>query len=51
MSKRFALFCQSWRIRNLFATPSHLKTNGLVERLNKTLAAVISAYVNVNHDD
>ena len=35
----------------MFAIPSHSVTNGLVERLNKTLAAVISAYINVSHDD
>ncbi len=27
------------------------KTNGLVERLNKTLKSVLSAYINLEHDD
>lgn len=34
----------------MFANPSPPETNGLVERFNKTLATVISAYVDVNHE-
>ena len=50
-SKRFDHFCRQWRIRHVLTTPYHPQANGLVERLNKTLKSVLSAYVNPAHKD
>ncbi len=48
---RFEGMCDTHGIRHILATAAHPQTNGLVERLNKTLASVLAAYVNLSHDD
>ena len=50
-ARSFEAMCDKWGIRHVQATPVHPETNGLIERLNKTLSAVISAHVSVGQDD
>ena len=38
-------------IKHVFATGEHPQTSGLVERVNRTLALAIAAYVNIDHND
>jgi hypothetical protein len=42
---------KGWSIRHVFATGEHPQTSGLVERVNRTLALAIAAYVNTDHND
>ena len=43
--------CKHLQIRKTRTTPYHPQSDGMVERLNKTLAAMLSKYVNNNHRD
>lgn len=47
----FAKMCDELGIRHVLVTPGYPQANGLVERLNKTLKAVLAAFVNVKQDD
>ena len=43
--------CKHLQIRKTRTTPYHPQSDGMVERFNKTLAAMLSKYVNNNHRD
>ena len=38
-------------VHKLRTSPYHPQTDGQVERLNRTLKAILTAYVNKNHND
>lgn len=43
--------CRKLRITNVYTSLCHPKTNGKVERYNRTLATMLQNYVNGHHDD
>ena len=47
----FTEVCRLLEIRKTRTTPYHPQSDGMVERFNKTLATMLSAYVNENHRD
>ena len=47
----FSEVCKHLQIRKTRTTPYHPQSDGMVERFNKTLAAMLSNYVNDNHRD
>lgn len=50
-SKQFDEFLQEWNVQHVMSTPEHPQTNGLVERMNRTLTSTLAAYLNLNQDD
>ena len=50
-SKLFAEVCSLLNIRKTRTTPYHPKSDGMVERFNKTLVTMLSAYVHENQRD
>ena len=50
-SKLFSEVCSLLQIRKTRTTPYHPQSDGMVERYNKTLMTMISAYVSENHRD
>ena len=46
----FANFMESCRVKHVLASAEHPLTNGLVERINRTLTVAISAFVNFEQD-
>ena len=48
-SKLFSEMCKLLQITKTRTTPYHPKSDGMVERFNKTLTAMLSAFVNENH--
>lgn len=49
MSRLFEGALQDYGIEHAAASPYHPQTNGLVERTNRTLGDILSAYVNTSH--
>ena len=49
--KLFTEMCTMLQITKTRTTPYHPKSDGMVERFNKTLVTMLSAYVNENHTD
>ena len=47
--KLFQEMCQLLNIEKTRTTPYHPESDGMVERFNRTLTAMLSAYVNENH--
>lgn len=47
----FTEVCKLLQIRKTRTTPYHPQSDGMVERFNKTLATMLSAYVDENHRD
>jgi hypothetical protein len=45
----FEEFCEEWGIQHRMSAPEHPQTNGLVERMNKTIGPVLASYVNKSH--
>lgn len=43
--------CVQLQTRHIFSTHYHPQINGLVERMNKTLAIMLGMYVGLGHDD
>ena len=43
--------CNCLQIQKTRTTPYHPQSDGMVERFNKTLATMLSAYVDENHRD
>lgn len=50
-SSMFAEFKNEWRVRHILASAEHPETNGLVEKVNGTLAAILAAFVNFEHNN
>ncbi|KAI9552649.1 integrase core domain protein [Daphnia sinensis] len=50
-SELFSAWTSRWKINHTFATAEHPETNGMVERVNRTLTLAFCAFVNTNHDD
>ena len=50
-SRLFAEMCKLLQITKTRTTAYHPKSDGMVERFNKTLVTMLSAYVNENHTD
>lgn len=50
-SQLFQELCQLLRIQKTRTTPYHPQSDGMVERFNKTLATMLSTYVNEFHSD
>jgi hypothetical protein len=50
-SKLFAEMCSMLSIKKTRTTPYHPQSDGLVERFNRTLGAMLSQYVNDHHTD
>ena len=50
-SQLFQQMCKLLRINKTRTTPYHPKSDGMVERFNKTLATMLSAYVDTHHND
>ena len=48
-SELFTEMCQLLQINKTKTTPYHPKSDGMVERFNKTLATMLSSYVNEHH--
>ena len=48
-SKLFSEMCKLLQITKTRTTPYHPKSDGMVERFNKTLTAMLSAFINENH--
>jgi transposase InsO family protein len=48
-SELFTEMCQLLQINKTMTTPYHPKSDGIVERFNKTLATMVSSYVNEHH--
>ena len=46
---KFSEMCKLLQITKTKTTPYHPKSDGMVERFNKTLTAMLSAFVNKNH--
>jgi Integrase zinc binding domain/Integrase core domain len=45
----FEEFCEEWGIQHRMSAPEHPQTNGLVERMNKTIGPILASYVNKSH--
>lgn len=50
-SQLISEICKLCSVRKIQTSPYHPQCDGLVERFNKTLATMISMYVNNNHND
>ena len=50
-SKLFAEMCNLLHIDKTRTTPYHQQSDGMVERLNKTMCSMIRAYINENHSN
>ena len=50
-SQIFSEMCAVLQIHKTRTTPYHPQSDGMVERFNKTLATMLSAYVNEHHSD
>ena len=50
-SELFSEVCRVLQIKKTRTTPYHPQSDGMVERFNKTLATMLSAYVNEHHSD
>ncbi|KAK3093316.1 hypothetical protein FSP39_013979 [Pinctada imbricata] len=50
-SNLFQEMCMLLRINKTHTTPYHPQSDGMVERFNRTLTAMLSAFVNENHTD
>lgn len=50
-SKLIVELCQQLRAKHVFSTHYHPQTNGLVERMNRTIATMLSMYIGTKHDD
>lgn len=50
-SRLFSEMCKLLQITKTRTTPYHPKSDGMIERFNKTLVAMLSAFVNQNHTD
>lgn len=50
-SRLFTEVCKLLGIKKTRTTPYHPKSDGMVERFNKTLATMLSAYVDEHHKD
>ncbi|CAG2207589.1 unnamed protein product [Mytilus edulis] len=50
-SNLFHEMCRVLNIKKTRTTPYHPQSDGMVEKFNGTLAKMLSAYVNDNHDD
>jgi len=50
-SHQMAKKMDEWGISHIMSTPEHPQTNGLCERVNRTLTLAIAAYVNPEHSD
>ena len=48
-ARRMEKFCEEWGIDHRMAAPEHPQTNGLVERMNRTIGPTLAAYVNRSH--
>lgn len=48
-SELFTEMCQLLQINKTKTTPYHPKSDGMVERFNKTLATILSSSVNEHH--
>lgn len=51
MSELFSQVCKLLRIKRLRTSPSHPETNGRIERVHRSIAKIISHYVNSRHTD
>lgn len=50
-SEEMELEANRWHIKQIFATPEHPQTNGLVERVNRTTAQALAAFISPTHAD
>lgn len=50
-STLFEEMCQGHHIKKTRSTPYHPQSDGIMERFNKTLVTMLSAYVNDHHSD
>ena len=50
-SRLFAEMCELLEIDKTRTTPYHPKSDGMVERFNKTLCSMLRAYINDNHSN
>ena len=50
-SELFSEMCRVLHIKKTRTTPYHPQSDGMVERFNKTLVTMLSAYVNEHHSD
>ena len=50
-SKLFSEMCHLLQIEKTRTTPYHPQSDGMVERFNRTLVAMLGAFVNSNHTD
>ncbi|KAI9550030.1 hypothetical protein GHT06_007621 [Daphnia sinensis] len=50
-SLAFASFCGKWNLRHTQASAEHPETNGLVEKMNGSIASTLAAFVNFTHSD
>ncbi|XP_057376543.1 uncharacterized protein LOC130697744 [Daphnia carinata] len=50
-SQMFSEWVTRWHIKHILATAEHPETNGLVERVNRTLTLALCAFVNPEHTD
>lgn len=50
-STLFEEMCQGLHIKKTRSTPYHPQSDGIMERFNKTLVTMLSAYVNDHHSD
>ncbi|KZS03988.1 Uncharacterized protein APZ42_033158 [Daphnia magna] len=47
----FSAFCDKWIVKHVQASAEHPETNGLVERINSSIASTLAAFVNFDHYD
>ncbi|XP_045025142.1 uncharacterized protein LOC123469863 [Daphnia magna] len=50
-SELFEEWIRKWGIQHIQATAEHPETNGLVERVNRTLTLALCAFINAQHND
>ena len=50
-SESFAWFLERWRVKHVLASAEHPETNGMVERVNRTLSSTLAAFVNLRHNN
>ncbi|KZS07399.1 Uncharacterized protein APZ42_028945 [Daphnia magna] len=50
-SEQFSVWTKGWNINQSFATEEHPETNGMVERVNRTLTLAFCAFIITIHDD